>query len=301
MAEELVDVGNGVTLCYEQFGDPADPPVLLIMGLGMQMIGWPDELCAEIAKRGLHVVRFDNRDVGRSTYFDEVPPPTLWQILTRRFRPDQYRISDMAGDTARLLRKLELAPAHVVGASLGGMVAQMVAAEHPDVVRSLVSIMANTGHPWKGQPKPRMLRWLLRPAPTDREEYIERYADLFRAIGSPVYQPDRERLLADGARAYDRGLNPAGTGRQFGAILASGNRARQVRTIRTPTLVVHGTADPLVRPSGGRETARLVPGARLLMLEGMGHDLPPALWPQLLDAIVAHVEAADAAASGAAA
>jgi pimeloyl-ACP methyl ester carboxylesterase len=293
--ERFQDVGGGITLCYERFGDPDAPPLVLVMGLGMQMIGWPDELCEEIAARGFHVVRFDNRDAGRSTHLRAVPPPTTWRILTRRFAPGQYTLSDMAADTVGLLRALGLAPAHVVGASLGGMAAQMVAAEHPDAVRSLTSMMANTGHRLKGQPKLRVYPWLLRPAPATREGYAERYADIFTAIGSPAYPPDRARLRADGERAFERGIDPRGTGRQLGAILASGNRARALRTIRTPTLVVHGTADPLVQPSGGRQTAKLIPGARLLMLEGMGHDLPPALWPQLVDAVVAHAEAADAA------
>lgn len=295
MNEQFIDVGNGVTLCYETFGDSNAPPLLLIMGLGMQMVGWPDEFCEQLAARGFYVVRYDNRDVGRSTCFESVPRPTIRQLLTRRFAPGQYRLSDLASDAAGLLRALALAPAHVVGVSLGGMIAQTLAVEHPQAVRSLVSIMSNTGSRWKGQPAPSMLRLLFRRPPKDRQSFVDYFVATFLAIGSPGFPPDREQLRADAERAYERLSDPNGTSRQFAAILASGNRGRQLAAIKAPTLVVHGAADKLIRPSGGKETARRIPGARLVTIEGMGHDLPRAKWPELIELIADHAHAADAA------
>jgi pimeloyl-ACP methyl ester carboxylesterase len=299
--ERFVDVGNGVTLCYETFGDASAPPLLLVMGLGMQMVGWPDEFCTELAARGFHVVRFDNRDVGRSTCFESVPRPSVWRLLTRRFASGQYRLTDMAADAAGLLRELGLAPAHVVGVSLGGMIAQTLAAEHPQAVRSLVSIMSTTGHRRKGQPAPSMLRMLFRRTPHDRQSFVEYYVATFVAIGSPGFPPDREQLRADAERAYERLSDPNGTSRQLAAIVASGNRGKQLAAVKAPTLVVHGTGDRLVRPSGGRETAKRIPGARLVTIEGMGHDLPRAKWPELIELIASHAHAADAARASAAA
>src|SRR5690349_2297784 len=166
MAEQFCDIGGGISLCYERFGNESDPPMLLIMGLGTQMIGWPDEFCAQLAERGFHVVRFDNRDIGRSTRINGAPP-TPRQLVTRKIAPVLYTLSDMATDAAGVLGELNLAPAHVVGASMGGMIAQMLAAEKPESVRSLVSIMSNTGSRWKGQPAFSIYRYLLRKAPDD--------------------------------------------------------------------------------------------------------------------------------------
>ena len=298
MAEQFCDVGGGITLCYESFGTESDPPMLLIMGLATQMIGWPDEFCAELAGRGFHVVRFDNRDIGRSTRI-KGRPPTPRQLVTRKIEPVLYRLSDMATDAAGLLRELGLAPAHVVGASMGGMIAQSLAAERPEAVRSLVSIMSTTGNRWKGQPKFATYRYLLRQAPEEREAFIEYNTKLFEAIGSRGLPFDRDRVRAMVARSYDRGRDPAAPGRQLGAIIASGDRTAQLRTIRAPTLVIHGSKDPLVARSGGKATARAIPGARLMIVEGMGHDLPEAAWPQLVDAIAGHAHAADRAASAA--
>jgi pimeloyl-ACP methyl ester carboxylesterase len=286
MDERFVDVGRGVTLCYEAFGDPSDPPMLLVMGLGMQMVGWHEDLCGELVTRGFHVVRFDNRDAGRSTHFPG-PVPTLRQLFTRRFHPGQYRLTDMADDAAGLLRELDLAPAHVVGASMGGMIAQTLAANHPESVRTLTSIMSNTGSRISGQPAPALYRPLLSPAPQEREAYLDHVEKIFTRIGSPG-RSDVEDLRELAALSYDRARDPAATVRQLAAILASGNRVRDLRRIKAPTLVVHGTADKLVRPSGGRATAKAIPHARLLSVEGMGHDLPRAFWPRILDAIADH-------------
>jgi pimeloyl-ACP methyl ester carboxylesterase len=299
MSEDLVDVAAGITLCYERYGDPADPPVLLIQGLGMQMIGWPDDFCEQLAARGFAVVRFDNRDTGRSTHAHG-RPPTLRQIALRRIRPVHYRLADMADDTAGLIDALELGPVHVVGISMGGMIAQTLAARHPELVRSLTSIMSTTGNRWKGQPALTMLRWLLRRAPADREGFVDHTTKVFASISSKGLPQDTERVRAMAGRSYDRDHDQAATGRQLGAIIASGDRTPELRRIAAPTLVVHGTDDRLVRLSGGLATTSAIRGARLMLIEGMGHDLPSAAWPELLDAIAEHARAADAVPAAAA-
>jgi pimeloyl-ACP methyl ester carboxylesterase len=292
MAEQFCDVGRGITLCYETFGERTDPPLLLVMGLGMQMLGWPDDFCRQLAERGFYVVRFDNRDSGRSTHL-KGRPPSVSQLLRRRISPVLYTLSDMAEDAHGLLRELELEPAHIVGASMGGMIAQMLAAEHPASVRSLVSIMSNTGSRLSGQPSLAIYRYFLTAAPADREGYIDRTVKVFGAIGSRGLPQDTERHRDIAGRSWDRGLDPAASGRQLGAILASGNRTRKLRQVAAPTLVIHGSKDPMVSRSGGVATARAIPGARMVTIRGMGHDLPEAAWPQLLDEISAHAHAAD--------
>jgi pimeloyl-ACP methyl ester carboxylesterase len=294
MAEQFCDVGRGITLCYETFGQESDPPLVLIMGLGTQMVGWPDDFCEQLASRGFRVVRFDNRDSGRSTYVTGAPP-TAGQIVRRRIDPVLYTLSDMAQDTVGLMRALELEPAHVVGASMGGMIGQTIAAEHPASVRSLVSIMSTTGNRWRGQPAFGIYRYLLRRAPGDREGFINHMTNVFAAIGSRGIPQDTERVREIVARSFDRGHDPAGAGRQLGAILASGDRTRQLHSITSPTLVIHGSKDRMVARSGGVATARAIPGARLVTIQGMGHDLPEAAWPQLLDSIAEHVRSAELA------
>jgi pimeloyl-ACP methyl ester carboxylesterase len=213
------------------------------------------------------------------------------QLVRRSFAPDQYTFSDMAEDTAALLRQLEFGPAHVIGVSMGGMIGQMLAAEHPDQVSSLTSIMSTTGSRFKGQPSLALYRFLLKRAPSERDAYIDHTAAIFEAIGSPgMFNEDDVRDLA--ARSYDRDDDRNATGRQLAAILASGNRTAALGRISVPTLVVHGTKDRLVSPSGGRATAKAIPGARLMKVDGMGHDLPRQLWPRLLDAIEKHARSA---------
>ncbi len=286
MSEQFCDVGRGITLCYETFGERSDPAALLIMGLGTQMIAWQVDFCEELAARGLHVVRFDNRDIGRSTHVSGRPPSTA-QLLMRSRRAAHYTLADMAEDTAGLLRELELAPAHVVGASMGGMIAQTLAARHPELVRSLVSIMSNTGSRRSGQPSLRVYSIFLRRAPAGREAFIAHMERVFTTIGSRRLPQDVDDLRATAALSYDRDHDPRGPGRQLAAIIASGDRTAQLRAVTAPTLVIHGSADPLVGPSGGRATARAIPGARLMSIDGMGHDLPRAAWPQIIDAIAA--------------
>ena len=294
MSEQFHDLGGEITLCYETFGEAQNPPLLLVMGLGMQMIGWPEEFCEELAGRGFHVVRFDNRDAGRSTHVGG-RPPTIGQLLRRRIRPLHYTLHNMAADAAGLLHGRGLAPAHVVGASMGGMIAQTLAAQQPATVRSLVSIMSNTGDRWRGQPALGIYRYLLKQAPDDREGFVDHMAGVFAAIGSPGFPRDDDLIRDMAARSYDRSRDPAAATRQLGAIVASGNRTAELRRISAPTLVIHGTADRLVRPSGGKATARAIPGARLMLVDGMGHDLPKAAWPRLIDAIADHARSADRA------
>jgi pimeloyl-ACP methyl ester carboxylesterase len=290
--EQFCDVGRGITLCYETFGEGTDPTALLVMGLGTQMLAWNDDFCNRLAERGLHVVRFDNRDIGRSTHISAAAP-TIAQLLRRSRTAAAYTLADMADDTAGLLDELDLSPAHVIGASMGGMIAQTLAARHPQHVRSLVSIMSNTGSRVWGQPSLRTYAVLLRRAPQARDAYIAHIERVFAAIGSPGLPRDLEEVRALAAASYDRDHDPDGPGRQLAAIIASGNRASELRRITAPTLVVHGKADPLVAYSGGRATARLIPGAKLMSVEGMGHDLPRAVWPRLIDAIATHAARAD--------
>jgi pimeloyl-ACP methyl ester carboxylesterase len=285
MDERFCDVGDDITLCYETFGDAADPTALLIMGLGTQMIAWQEDFCRDLAARGFHVVRFDNRDIGHSTHL-QGPPPTVRQLLLRSRSAARYKLSDMAEDAAGLLRELELTPAHVIGASMGGMIAQTLAARHPKRVRSLTSIMSNTGALTNGQPALKLYPFFLRRPTAGREQYVTHFERLFNAIGSRGLPREPEEIRELAAISYERDHNPAGPGRQLAAILASGDRTSELRRITAPTLVVHGTADPLVRPSGGRATAKAITGAKLLRIDRMGHDMPRAVWPQLIDAIV---------------
>jgi pimeloyl-ACP methyl ester carboxylesterase len=294
--EQFCDVGRGITLCYETYGEPSDPTALLVMGLGTQMLAWHEDFCTQLAGRGLYVVRFDNRDIGRSTHVTGAPP-TVPQLLTRSRRAARYSLADMAEDAAGLLRKRSLGAAHVIGASMGGMIAQTLAARHPGAVRSLVSIMSNTGSYFSGQPSLRIYSALLRNAPRDRDGYIEHMVGVFATVGSPGELRDVEHVRELAAASYDRDHDPAGPGRQLAAIIAAGNRTAELQRIEAPTLVIHGTADKLVSPSGGRATARAIAGARLMPIEGMGHDLPRALWPRLIDAIADHTMDSDAQAA----
>jgi pimeloyl-ACP methyl ester carboxylesterase len=294
MPEQFCRVSDDIELCYETFGDPADPTALLVMGLATQMLGWPDDFCRELADRGFHVVRFDNRDIGRSTHID-APAPSFGQVILRPKKVASYRLGEMADDAAGLLRELDLAPAHVIGASMGGMIAQSLAARHPDLVLSLTSIMSTTGRRWVGQPAARIYPLLASRPAGGRDAMIERTLKVFGAIGSTGLPQDTDDLRDMAARSYDRDHDPNGPARQLAAIVASGDRTGEVKRIKAPTLVIHGTVDKMVAPSGGRATARAIPGAKLLKIEGMGHDLPRAAWPQILDAIATTAKRAEPA------
>ena len=288
MPEEFCKVGD-VELCYETFGDPSDQPLLLIMGLGTQMIAWREEFCELLVERGFFVVRYDNRDIGRSTHLDGHRPPSVRQMLTRDKRAAAYTLDDMAHDAAGLLAHLGIDAAHIVGASMGGMIAQMLAVHHPERVLTLTSIMSSTGNRLKGQPAAKVYPFFVKARPTSKDEAIERIVKLFRVVGSPGFERDEDDLRALAARSWERGGgDQSGTGRQLQAVLASGDRTERIRGITAPTLVIHGKADKLVRPSGGKATAKAIPGARLELIDGMGHDMPPAVWPRLVDLIAGH-------------
>ena len=294
-------ISTGIELDYEDQG--AGPPVLLVMGIGAQWIHWPDAFVDALVARGLRVLRYDNRDVGHSTSLDHLgrPPHAGWLLLrglVRRGRgvPSPYRLDDMATDGVALLDALGLPGAHVVGASMGGMIAQAMTLAHPTRVRSLVSIMSGPGRRRDlGRPKA-LLALLSGPAPRTPEEAGERLVRLFRVVGSPGFPLEEEGLRALGRRAFERdgGPNRDGFARQMAAIVTSGTRRHLLPTITAPTLVLHGEDDPLIPVRAGRATAALIPGARLRTFPGMGHDLPRALWPALADAIAEHAHAAEA-------
>lgn len=287
---------NGIELEYDTFGDPQDPTLLLVMGLGAQMIAWPVGLCEQLSARGFRVVRFDNRDAGLSTFLDEGPQPDLGAILGGDASSAPYLLSDMALDTVGLLDALGVERAHIVGASMGGMIVQQFAIDHPQRMLSLCSIMSRPGDGVSGNSTPEAGAMLLTPRPADREGAIEAGIRTWRVIGSPDYQPAEPVLRAQVAEAYDRCNRPDGFGRQFAAILASPDRTPGLREVTAPTLVIHGAADPLVQPDGGKATAAAVPGAELMLVPGMGHNLPEPLWPEFADAIA--VNAAKAPANG---
>ena len=287
MAEQTTRVGD-IDIAYETFGDPSDPALLLVMGLATQMIAWHDDFCAQLAQRGFHVIRFDNRDVGRSSAMRDLPVPTLRQLTLRSKKAARYTLSDMAGDAVGLLDQLGIERAHVVGASMGGMIAQTIAIEHPQRVLSLCSIMSNTGARFSGQPKLATYRVLLGTPPKERDKFIDHVLKVYKVIGSPGFDRNEDDLRDVAARSYDRGRNPAGSGRQLAAIIASGDRTSRLGSISVPTVVIHGTKDKLVNPSGGRATAKAIPGSRLVKIEGMGHDLPRGAWPQIIGAVTAN-------------
>ncbi len=280
---------NGIHIAYETYGDPADTPLLLVMGLGAQLIAWPIDMVHAFADRGFFVVRYDNRDVGLSTKLADVGNDFLATFM-RAASGDPvtvaYRLSDMAADGIALLDYLGIASAHVAGASMGGMIAQTMAIEYPTRVRSLTSIMSTTGEPEVGAPTAEAMAVLLRPVGTTRQEAIDASVDGSRVIGSPAFF-DEAVVRTRAAAAYDRCYHPAGVARQLLAIAASGSRAEGLAQLNVPTLVIHGDLDPLIGVSGGKRTAELIPGARLLVIEGMGHDMAAPVVPQVVAAVTA--------------
>lgn len=283
---------NGIELEYDTFGDPTAPPLLLVMGLGAQMITWPEAFCEALVAAGFYVVRFDNRDCGLSTKITDGPEVDVLAALGGDFSSASYRLEDMADDAAGLLDALGIESAHVVGASMGGMIAQTIAIRHPERVRTLCSIMSTTGAPEGLVPTEEAMATLLRPPATDREGAIQASIEASLVIGSTAYPTPEAVLRARAERAYDRSYYPIGTVRQLVAIQASGDRTEALRQLDVPTVVIHGSIDPLVQPIGGELTAKAIPGAELLVIEGMGHDLPEAVWPQVIEAITTN--AADA-------
>ena len=278
-----------VELEYETFGDPADPALLLVMGLGAQMIAWDEGFCEALAGEGHYVIRFDNRDVGLSTRFDEAGLPDMPAIvaaLSAGKRPDlAYTLDDMADDAVALLDHLGVVQAHICGASMGGMIVQCMALRHPDRVATMTSIMSTTGDRSLPQATPEAMAALTSPVPPDLPGFIERSLSNGKVIGSPGFPFREEERRARAERIFHRGLSPAGTARQMAAIVAHGDRTPGLRGLTLPTLVIHGAADPLVPLTGGEATAAAIPGAELLVIEGMGHDVPRDTWPQIIPAI----------------
>jgi pimeloyl-ACP methyl ester carboxylesterase len=283
MAEERAPA-NGIEIVYETIGDPSDPPLLLVMGLGMQLIHWDDELCELLASRGFRVIRFDNRDAGLSTQID-ARVPNMARAMAGLKVEAPYLLDDMAADTIGLLDHLDIEAAHLVGASMGGMIAQSVAIGYPERVLSLTSIMSTTGERRVGRPKLRVWGVLARRAPRDKDAYVEYFVRVFKLIGSKGFPWDEGRIRKLAAASYERAHRPAGTARQLAAIMASGDRTEKLRRVQVPTTVFHGRADPLVPFRAGRATAEAIPGARLVAIPGMGHDLPREVWPRLVDEI----------------
>jgi pimeloyl-ACP methyl ester carboxylesterase len=284
---------NGLEFEYDTFGDADAPPLLLIMGLGAQMISWDENFCELLAGRGFHVVRFDNRDVGLSTKLDHLGTFDL-SAVARGSQPPPYRLEDLADDAAGILTALDVDAAHVVGASMGGFVAQVLAIRHPSRVLSLTSIMSAPGGMTDNAPAtPEAMEALLKPPPADREGMIEHGVWVSSRISGPEHF-DPEEARRKRIRAIDRSVSVAGTARQLAAVAAARSRAEQLRALDVPALVVHGEVDPLVPVENGRRTADAIPGARLLVLPTMGHDLPRPCWPDIVDAIVETARRADA-------
>ncbi|HEY3241036.1 MAG TPA: alpha/beta hydrolase [Acidimicrobiia bacterium] len=279
---------NGLTIEYETTGDPDRPAVLLVMGLGAQLVYWPDEFCQALAARGFYVIRYDNRDVGLSTK-TEGPPPDVMAAFQGDTSQATYTVVDMAADGMGLLDALGVGAAHVVGVSMGGMIAQNMAIHHPDRVLTLCSIMSTPNGDMSSDPASSEANAvLLRPPPRSREEAVTQSLEASRVIGSPGFPVDEDQIRARAALSYDRCFYPLGIARQLCAIVASGDWRPSLAKLEVPTLVIHGGADPLVRPSWGRATAEAIPGAELLIVDGMGHDLPRGAWSTVVEAIVAN-------------
>jgi pimeloyl-ACP methyl ester carboxylesterase len=296
MSEQYVRA-NGLQLAYEEFGEPDQPAIVLIMGLGTQLIAWPEDFCRGLAARGFRVIRFDNRDIGLSQKIEGMQLPNLVKLAaySRLKLPMKvpYTLHDMAKDTVGLLDALDISAAHLVGASMGGMIAQLVAGNYPFRVLSLTSIMSTSGcRSLPAADRKVSLHMLRRPRNADAEALQEYGMRTWRLIGSPGYPPTDEALREKLSASYQRSHYPAGYIRQLAAIMASGDRVLLLKKIVAPTLVIHGKADPLVPVAGGIDTARHIRGARLELIDGMGHDLPVPLLPYFVDLIGSHAEQA---------
>lgn len=283
---------NGIDIEYETFGDPDDPAMLLIWGLGDPLIAWDDEFCRQLAGCGYFVIAFDNRDVGLSTKFDDAPEPDMMAVLQGDRSSVAYSLEDMAADAAGLMDALGVERAHIVGQSMGGMIAQLLAIDHPHRVLSLASIMSTTGDPSVGAPTPEAIEVLVEEAPNERDRVIARQVETTRLLGSPGFPFDEERTRRRAAAFFDRSFYPPGRARHVGAVVSAADRTERLTKVDVPTVVIHGDKDPLVTPTGGEATAKAVPGAELLLIEGMAHELPPGAWPTVVAAVAANAEKA---------
>lgn len=280
---------NGLEIAHDAFGHRGDPPVLLIMGLSSQMVMWEDEFCERIAGRGFYVVRFDNRDSGRSTVLEDLGMPSFNGLFPGGPMGPPYTLADMARDTLGLMDALDLPSAHIVGASMGGMIAQVLAIDHPARVLSLTLIMTSSGHPFLPPPKPEAMQVLFKPIPIRRERFVEHFVETWRVLSGGQIPMESARIRRLGELCFERGVSPGGSARQLAAILASGSRKSMLASLRVPALVVHGDADPLLVKECGVDLAQSIPGSRLKMIKGMGHALPPAVWNDLITAIIRHI------------
>jgi pimeloyl-ACP methyl ester carboxylesterase len=290
---------NGIDVEYEQFGEPTDRPLVLIMGIGSQMVLWPREFCERLAVAGHRVILFDNRDVGLSTQLDDAGMPNIFEVLTARQEGKQidvpYLLSDMAADTVGLMDALNIEKAHICGLSMGGMIAQTIAIEHPQRVISLISMESTTGEPDLPGARPEATEVLLKMPPTEREAYIQHMLTVFRVFAGGSEQYDEKTQREMSASAYDRSINPAGFARQFAAIIASGGRRRALTAVMVPTLVIHGADDTLFSREHGQDTADAIEGARFLVVKGLGHGTAyPGLWDEIVEAITTHTRTAEA-------
>ncbi len=289
---------NAIQIEYETFGDRSGRPLLLIIGLGAQMIHWDDDLCKDLAARGHYVIRFDNRDVGLSTKFGKAGIPNLPEIFGKILRGEKvkppYTLDDMANDAVALLDALNIPKANICGMSMGGMIAQTIAIKSPERVLSLISIYSHTGNPELPQAKPEIIAFLITPPPDERQAFIEHMLRVFKTISGPGFPPDEAWTRKIMGETYDRSFYPEGVTRQLVAILTQGNRVPALSSVKVPALVIHGTSDPLVPVEGGKDTARAIPGAQLILIEGMGHDLPHGgAWPRIVEAIAKHTQKAN--------
>ena len=287
---------NRIQIEYETFGKPSSQPLLLVIGLAGQLFYWDEQMCKRLADNELYVIRFDNRDVGLSSKMEEAGIPDIMKAIETLMQGGKieppYTIEDMADDAVGLLDAISIKKAHICGMSMGGMIAQSIAIRHPERVLSLISIYSMTGNPDLPQPKPEVMQLLLTPPPGERSAFIEHTLKIFRAITGPGFLFDEEYHRKMAGQSYDRAFYPQGVARQLMAIMAQGNRKPALASVAVPTLVVHGADDPLVPVEGGKETAEAVPGAELLIIDGMGHDLPSGkgAWPEIIDAIIAHTK-----------
>ncbi len=285
---------NGIRIEYDTFGNPSSPAIVLINGLGVQMIYWEDAFCDQLADEGHYVIRYDNRDIGLSTKFDDFGVPDIPGAMAALSRGEKietaYTLEDMADDAVGLIRALGIEKAYFCGSSMGGIIAQTVAANHPECVLGLISIMSSSGDPKLPSPKPEVMEALLTPSPDTRKEYIEHNVNYWRIVGSPVFEYDEDRIRKRAAAAFDRSHYPYGKSRQMLAVISRGNRKEVLKSITVPTLVIHGTEDPLVPVQAAYDIAETIPNAKLVTVEGMGHDMPVDTWPVIISAISGHTK-----------
>ena len=288
---------NNIEIEYDTFGDSSSKPLLLVMGLGVQMIGWREEFCERLVDKGFYVIRYDNRDVGLSTKIEEggtFDNKDIIKAINLRMKGEEvqapYKIEDMADDAIGLLDALNVDKAHICGASMGGMIVQEIAIKYPSRVLSLTSIMSTTGRDDLPQPKPEALKILMTPVPEERDAYIEYSVNMWRVLNGSGFPYDEAEIREMAAKGYDRSFYPQGVNKQLVGIFASESRETRLASVKVPALVIHGGDDPLVPLEGGKDTAESIPGAELLIIEGMGHELPPEAWPQIIDAISANAD-----------